>query len=199
MCLVVAAGPSATRAAVEQAAGQARILVVNDSWRLAPWADALYASDLNWWMANTGAAGFAGLKFTNNALATRRFAGVHRIEIARDRNEIVLAPGVIGNGANSGFQAVNAAVQFGAPRLALLGFDYRIGDDGEVHWHGRHTKKGLSNPTPDKLAIWAKTLDAQAPVLERLGVEVVDTTPSGALRAFRRSSIEEWLVGGKVG
>ena len=44
-CCILATGPSLTPAQAEYAKGKARVIAVNDAWRLAPWADILYACD----------------------------------------------------------------------------------------------------------------------------------------------------------
>jgi sugar phosphate isomerase/epimerase len=99
--------------------------------------------------------------------------------------------GEVGWGGNSGFQALNLAVQFGARKIVLVGFDLNL--DQGVHWHGPHPGR-LNNPTRDSLARWARVLDAQAPLLERLGVEVVNASPASALTKFRKVPFEEALA-----
>lgn len=98
--------------------------------------------------------------------------------------------GVLGAGGNSGFQALNLTVQTGAARIALVGFDMHLA--GGVHWHGRHSG-GLNNPIPSTVAGWRAGLDAAAPKLAALGVEVVNCSDQSALQAYRRQSLEEFL------
>lgn len=103
---------------------------------------------------------------------------------------LVDEPGVIGSGGNSGFQALNLAVQFGARTIVLVGYDYRI--DQGLHWHGRH-KAGLNNPTQHNIARWRRRLDDQAGRLAALGVEVLNASPVSALTAFPKVSLAEVL------
>lgn len=98
--------------------------------------------------------------------------------------------GTLGAGGNSGFQAVNLAVQTGAARVALIGFDMNLA--GGIHWHGRH-KPGLNNPTTQVIAGWRQDLDAMAPKLAALGVEVVNLSAQSALAAYPRMTLEEAL------
>lgn len=97
--------------------------------------------------------------------------------------------GVIGSGGNSGFQAINLAVQFGATRLVLLGLDYSLARG--VHWHGRHV--GLNNPSASIVPLWRARLDAQAPRLAALGVQVVNASPESTLTAFEKVDLVEVL------
>lgn len=176
--VIVASGPSAVEAWLPAALGRAKVVVINNSCRLAPWADLLYACDRRWWIHNPGARGFAGLRVS----AELEDEKVRRIRLTKGRDEILVdEPGVLGWGGNSGFHAVNLAVQAGAARLVLVGFDYN-GRRGP-HWHGRHPD-GLNNPTEQLLARWAETLDRQAPRLAELGVDVINLSPCSALQAF---------------
>ena len=181
--VVVASGASAKDAWIEAAKGKARVLVINDSWRLAPWADALYACDLRWWRKESGAAEFNGERITQDARAAADY-GLRKVTLERRDEILTETPGVLGWGGNGGFHALNLAVQAGAKRIVLMGYDL-VGE----HWHGRHPA-GLNNPTPSLLAKWAKVLDAQAPRLAALGVEVLNASPRSALTAYPRVPLE---------
>ena len=62
VCL--ASGPSLTPADVEYVRGKARVIVINTTVLLAPWADVLYACDARWWQwHHKTVKGFAGMKF----------------------------------------------------------------------------------------------------------------------------------------
>lgn len=63
-----------------------------------------------------------------------------------------------------------------------------------THWHGRH-QPGLTNPTQSSVDKWRAELDAQAPVLQALGVEVINASPISRLTAFRRAPLLEALGG----
>jgi hypothetical protein len=111
--------------------------------------------------------------------------------VRTDRDAILTdAPGVIGGGGNSGFQAINLAVQFGAARIVLVGFDMTLAHG--AHWHGRHPAR-LNNPTMVTTAKWRERLDAVAPAFAALGIEVLNASPISALTAYRKVSIEEAL------
>lgn len=187
--MIVASGPSALDQPIYEARGLARAIVVNNSWRLAPWADALYASDAEWWRENDH-AGFGGFKVSRSDVA-----GVHKVKLRGSRGAwhdhmIFDEPGVLGAGGSSGFQALNLAVQFGARDIALVGFDARI--DYGLHWHGRHER--TSNPTECTAATWAMCLDRAAKPLADAGVRVVNCSPSSALEAYQKVGLIEWLA-----
>lgn len=189
--VIIGSGPSAQEQPIHLIKGRARVIAINNSWRLAPWADALYACDQAWWQTGAGDE-FDGLKISRS-----EHPGVQKVELARDDsgawlNEMVFhRPGIIGAGAGSGFQALNLAVQFGARRIALVGLDCRV--DQGLHWHGAHGGQ-LSNPTCVTAALWTKYLDDAAPALEARGVEVVNCSPVSALTAYRHAELADVLA-----
>lgn len=98
--------------------------------------------------------------------------------------------GTLGWGGNSGFHALNLAVQFGAKWIALVGYDMRC--DRGLHWHGKHIP-GLNNPTPQNVERWRRVTDEAAPMLAALGVTVVNCSPISALTAYPKMSLKEAL------
>ena len=111
--------------------------------------------------------------------------------VDRNSDKLLLGKfGFIGWGGNSGFQALNLAVQFGAKRIVLVGYDMRC--DQGLHWHGPHGK-GLNNPTPRNVERWRRVTDEAADLLRFLGVEVVNCSPISALRAYPKMGLEEAL------
>lgn len=171
------------------------MIAVNDSHRLVPWADVLYAADLKWWRARNGAPGFAGLKASGGIGVADAFPSVHQVRIPKADGYYVRAivtepPGHIGSGGNSGFQAINLAILFGARRILLLGFDMSV--DRGTHWHGDHVGI-LRNPDPVRIARWGEVLDGQAERIAGLGVEIVNCSPRSALQAYPKLSVTEAL------
>lgn len=147
-----------------------------------PQADVLYAADGTFWGMYRGVEKFRGLKLTQDTWAARHYRDVHLVELTRKRDEILVdRPGVIGDGGNSGFQALNIAVQFGAKKIVLVGFDMRL--DAGIHWHGKHPP-GLVNPGDNNLVRWRKALNGAASRLAELGVTVVNASPISALTAY---------------
>lgn len=191
-CVIVASGPSAADQPLDCVRGRCKVIAINHSWRLAPWADALYASDFAWWRSGFGDA-FVGLKISRSVVP-----GVRKVDLVPVKdgwsNDMVLdRPGVVGAGGSSGFQALNLAVQFGARRIALVGFDGHI--TAGTHWHGDHVR-GLSNPTEGTAAMWTHHLDRAAPSLSAAGVDVVNCSSTSALNAYPKTGLGRWLKRG---
>lgn len=100
-------------------------------------------------------------------------------------------PGVIGSGGNSGFQALNIAAQFGATRIMLIGFDMHAASG--LHWHGPHGR-GLINPNTVNFVKWRNRLDAAAPLIRSMGIDVVNVSADSALCNYPKRSIEDAMT-----
>lgn len=191
-CVIVASGPSAQDAGVERARGRARFLTINNSWQLATWADAHYATDHRWWEKFHGLPEFAGLKICQDPkISTRPEWGVQKVEVSKLNDQLQLAKvGVIGWGGNSGFGALNLAVQFGANPIVLVGYDMRL--DRGVHWHGLHGG-GLTNPHARNVERWRRCVDGCAPLLNGLGIRVFNASPVSWLQNYPKMDLMDAL------
>lgn len=191
--IIVGTGPSAGDWSLNGLKDYYRCIVIKSSWRLAPWADVLYGLDRGWWIANNGCPEFKGLKVSPSPTACR----IYRLREVRlkTRAEIltkekgVLGCGLKTGGGHSGFQAINLAVQFGAKRLLLVGFDMKI--NGQAHWHKDY--RGVAKPDVARIETWRAALDACAPQFTALGVEVINCTKDSALRMYPIMSLSAAL------
>lgn len=100
-------------------------------------------------------------------------------------------PGVIGWGGNSGFQLINLVLQWGATRLLLVGFDCSL-EKGR-HFFGSHPSP-LDNPRQAGVDRWRAALDGQAPLLDLMGIDVINCAAHSRLTAFRRQPLMEALA-----
>lgn len=180
--IVVASGPSAKDAPLDAVRGRAKIIAVNNSYQLAPWADALYGCDARWWDSHKGVPSFGGLKISRDVSARNQYPSVRLVRALHGQNVILTEKrGYIGWGGNGGFHALNLAVQFGCKRIVLVGFDMTLsaGD----HWHGSHGGR-LNDPRAQQVEAWRQVLDDNADRLASLGVEVLNASPVSALTKY---------------
>lgn len=105
-------------------------------------------------------------------------------------------PGIIGYGGNSGFQAINLAVQFGVDKILLIGFDMHAANG--VHWYGRNKWRNANNPLDHNYVRWRNALGKQSKVLHRMGVDVVNVSEQSALTCFRHAGIEQAMMDWKL-
>jgi len=188
---IVASGPSAKKAGAETLEGRMTVAAIKRSWELAPFAAAVYGCDLPWWRDVRGLPNFTGRKWAHNVQACDRY-GLQRVKVISPENKMLFdETGVVGSGGNSGFHMLNLAVQLGATRVLLIGFD--VHDRSGIHWYGRNIAYQQSNPTEINFRRWRAAFDLAAGQLERRGVEVLNASPISDIKGFARASVPEAL------
>lgn len=117
--------------------------------------------------------------------------GIRSVIVKKDCDRLLTSDfGVVGWGGNSGFHAINLAIQFGVSEIFLVGFDMRL--DKGVHWHGLH-KGELSNPTDKNVARWRRVVDDAAIVLNALEIKVVNCSLISNLMNYPKMNFEQAL------
>jgi hypothetical protein len=123
---------------------------------------------------------FPGLKLTADRTVTYR----HVIKMKQTGKEgYDPEPGCVRTGGNSGYQALHVAIQSGAKRILLLGFDM-----GGTHFFGRHVAP-LRNTPQHAFANWI----GRFPALAGNGAEIINCTPGSALKCFPHVPLAEAL------
>jgi len=194
-CVIVASGPSA----MEHDYGMvrrsgAKVIAVNNGHQLVPWADVLFACDLAWWKRYGADLTFEGLRLSTDrhACDPREPWNVQRVMLDRTSDRLNLVRyNHVGWGGNSGFQALNLAIQFGATKIVLVGYDMTTRHG--LHWHGAHPK-GLNNPTEANVLRWRKAVDNAADDIARLGIEMINASAVSALMRYPKTSLREALA-----
>lgn len=195
-CFILGGGPSLNAVDVEQLRGR-HVIAVNNAFKIAMWADAMFYGDLKWPTFGRPVPHgqlllqFAGLKVTSvekhegkpGIKAVRRFGKSYGIS----RN-----PGYLTWNKSSGASAINLAVLLGAGRIVLLGYDmHKIG--GECNWHQEHPNH--NNPKKNPYEGFLEPFPAIARDLKAMGVECVNATPGSALTEFPIITPEEAIAG----
>ena len=192
--VIVASGPSADQVPLSLAKGKARVIAINSSWKLAPWADALYACDFAWWNQHGGVPEFQGLKVSidGRAATTASWNVKHLLSNRGDDRLVTNEPGRVGWGGNSGFHALNFVAQTHPKRILLVAYDMTIRFG--LHWHGKHEGK-LNNPSINNLGRWKRAIDNAACDLLAMGIEVINCSQISELENYIKLPFEEALAG----
>jgi hypothetical protein len=188
---IVGAGPSANKQPIEMLRDRIHVIAINESYKLAPWAEILYACDFGFWQVHNGCKEFAGLRLSHDRRACDQF-GLQRVNIEQvGSNDLLLdRPTYVGAGGNSGFQAFNLAIQFGATGIMLIGIDCTL--EHGMHWHGRHSAP-MSNPMEINAKRWQVAFDGAAARVRSLGVDVVNCSQISKLTQYPKTTIAEAL------
>lgn len=198
---ILASGPSLTAEQVESVRGRARVIVINGTYALAPWADAMYAADarvFKWFwhqgpkpLQHVALKDFAGLKFSVSS-QSGNYAGVK--VIGRGAHEgLSLDPGKLCLGSNSGYQAINLAALLGGTRILLLGYDMGVKQGQKQHWHGDYP---MAQRSP--YSVFRKRFQSLVKPLQAAGIEVLNCTPGSALECFPMCTLAEALQSAQV-
>jgi hypothetical protein len=189
--VIVASGPSLSDdqlALVLEArlAQRCHVITVNNTAERAPWADVHYFGDylaVKHYRPLLKAC--RGTWWTGDRAAAER----HRCRYVRSTDRKGLGDERVHLNGNSGAQALNLAVLFGAKRIVLLGFDMRD-VKGRAHWFGQH-------PAPlvqvQQYAEWLHKFKAVAEDAHAMNVEVTNCTPESALKWFETGELGEVL------
>lgn len=181
----IASGPSLTAADCELVRKSGHpVIVTNNTWQMAPWADILYAGDFQWWKRYLPELDFKGERWTCSERAARDFGLIKHQASGQ---------------YNTGARILQLAKDLGAAKILMLGYDMSADAKGAVHWHGEH-KHGIDqhgrdilvgNPNAARFKIWIKLFNQLAAEFKAL--EIINCSRSTALTCFKRDALENVL------
>lgn len=197
--VIIGSGASAKSTDVSAVRGSAKVIAIKQGIELCPWTDMVYGCDKPWWDFRHGLQQFKGYKVAWGG-SPLDWPDIHKVEIVKVGREYsqrieMGKVGTIGGGGNSGFQAMNLAIQFGARRILLVGFD--MTDQGGLHWYGRNNWPMANNPARDSFERWISAFNAAVPTLREIGVEVFNASAYSALTCFPKVTVADFLKGVK--
>jgi hypothetical protein len=94
--------------------------------------------------------------------------------------------------SNSGFGAIMLAIALGANPIYLLGYDMKTTED-KTHWHEGYPNRSTIESFTKNLEKYRKIIEEYAPKIEAAGIQVVNLSPSSALKCFPQDTISNIL------
>lgn len=210
----IASGPSLTMADVNKIRGWrsrdgCRVIVINDNYTICPWADALYFADFRWWEHHRDKPFFRD--FHGRKISIENGAGrfaqdctvlKNMSQVGGTMGKLSTDPEGIFTGANSGYQAINVAVLYGARRIILLGYDMKakempIDEPGKSgvrlshHWFGEHPWPADAH----SYVYFREEFKRMATTAKLNGIEILNATPNSALECFPMVALDEVIAG----
>jgi len=167
-----------------------RVIAINDTYALAPWADVLYAPDEKWWgwHGDHVSRVYHGLKYTLATDGPAEAAGALRLNF-RSGGGLTDDPTTVMTGGHSGPQAINLSVHLGAARVVLLGYDLQAApSNGSDHYFGAHPDCSRV-PYESQRDVYTSLV---AP-LHAQGITIVNATRATAITAIPRVRLEDVL------
>jgi len=167
-----------------------KCIAVNDSFQRLPSADVLWACDGAWWRVHYEKVkqSYQGECWTQDHKTSLRF-GINRVGSV-DRPGLG-KEGIIHQGGNGGYQAINLAWLWGAKRILTIGLDCKPGAHGKAHWFGQH---GRNLSKVQNYKHWTNAFPKLATDLAQEGVEVFNLSRETALDCFPRMTLEEAIL-----
>lgn len=198
---VLASGPSLTQPIADRLRGQS-VMVINSTFKLAPWADVWFFTDNNVFTDNRVAVeAWPGHVITLSKQAKRELPKkVKRVRAEWCPGFKTAGDGVVKQGRSSGHTGISVAVALGAARIVLLGYDMRT-VDGREHHHDDYAGR------PRDLDIYQREFIPGFQSFEHAGViypgwndaarqhgvEILNATPGSALREFAFVDLDDVL------
>jgi len=177
-----------------------RVIAVNDSYKIAPWAQYLFFSDKSWYDVHRYA--LFNLNGTRKVVCSKQVVQFYTqddlcfLSKSRKRDGIqTKRQDEISWNLNSGAAAINLAVLLGVTRIVLLGFDMK-GGEGQSHHHGWHPQKQPQKGRDVHLPPWEKYRQRMRIIkrdADQLGVEIINCSPGSSIKEFPIWSLEEAL------
>lgn len=180
----IATGPSLTSAQLGTVKRAPVMTIgINDIGLTEDWISLWYAPDWAFWKHyRTQAEASRVLK----VCADEEMRGIADLYLEVKKKDRWPAPGHALNGGHAGFQALTAAISFGARRVVLLGYDCRA--KGALTNYFGSKCASLHKPSP--YSDWPKHYDnLKVPP----GVEILNATTTTAITAFPLVSLEDAL------
>jgi len=200
VCVILGGGPSLRGFDASSLAGH-RVVTINDSWRLAPWADIHYFADATWWSeqcVRNRASLDGSIRFQGQARKKPKWVkggtpinGEPYIRCLRFTGQLGFDPDpqALRHGSNSGYQAIHLAAHLGAKRIVLLGYDLHV-DGKQTHWHNAPRPADFAGLCRDS---FLPCFDSLVQPLADRGIEVVNATPGSALMCWPHVALERAL------
>jgi len=186
-CFIVASGPSVASQDLTPLKG-ARVIAINSSWALVPFADLLFFGDARWFeqYGKAAAAGFAGrLATVASTVVHPRVLHLRRCIAAG----LATSPDTVMIRRTSTTAAINLAVHLGVAGIVLIGVDNAIDAQGRSHHHAPHPwdlRHGWQQEQRDDLTALVAPLQAR-------GISVCNASPQSALTCWPKVFLPEFL------
>jgi hypothetical protein len=178
------------------------VIAVNTAFRIGDWIDMVFWGDKKWFLINRHkVAAFKGLKVTCHPyFANGRFAGENIKHLIKDNTHpqgISSRASAVSWNSNSGSAAISIAVQMGATKIILVGFDMKLDEVHKQHWHSEYGVMNRKNATPRSLPFHRHLIGFPhiARDAKRMGITIVNACPDSAITSFPKMPVKDILKG----
>lgn len=200
-CVILAGGPSLVMQDLSALSiHRPKVITINDSWRLWPYADVFYFCDQEWYenqldrnrLSLCQACHFRDLLVTGFWLKggeeLRSNPSFRHIPFT-GQTGLETDPSGLRHGSNSSYAAINLAYHYGVRKIILLGVDMQV-VDGRTHWHDEKRPGGFDRILRNTML---PLFDSLVEPLKSAGVEVINASSGSALTCWLTMALEQAL------
>lgn len=206
--VIIGSGPSLTKEQVDYIRDHGEhtwTIAVNNNYKLAPWADFVFAADLKWWKSYYDDVCDIVDEYTQlqtiEHVTKPLFKKIKERKsinwdfVFRDVSYIDVNPMALYHGGCSGILAMELVRTLGevhAPKkIILVGFDMQH-TGGKSHWFGDHPKGFLNANACER---WCEELEKMMPYYKQWDIDVVNCSLHTAIEpdTIRRSTLDKEL------
>ncbi len=175
------------------------VIGINVAYQIGDWIDMVFFGDGGFFLKyQEEIASFSGLKVS----CSPKTNGVGWIKyVARDKKQprgISNNPKMVSWNGNSGAAAISIAANAGARRIILLGFDMKLGEHNNQHFHDVYGRGAITEERRRRKMPFHKHLRGFPAIAEdakRRKIEILNANPDSAITCFRKVSVNEILQG----
>lgn len=166
------------------------VIGINGAFLLGDWIDFCFFGDKMWYFDNAAALE----KYKGILVGCPEFLqvqgwqklGIKYLKKSVKTYGISENPSEVCWNQNSGAASISMAYHLGCKRIILLGFDMTLSPAGIGHWHNLY-----HNKTNMPFAKHLVGFDAIAEDAKRLGIEIINASPSSKITQFPKMNISE--------
>ncbi len=183
----------------------AHVIGVNVAFLFGDWVDMIFFGDRKFFLKyRNSIAAFKGLKvtcadyFKDNKGSSEGIRYLAKESTNRGKG-ISSNPQMVRWNANSGAAAISVAANAGASTIILVGFDMKLDDEENQHWHNAYRLKGTSGKKNPKLKTpFGRHLKGFEPIArdaKKRGIKIINASPNSAINVFEKKPVKELLNG----
>jgi len=174
------------------------VIGVNVAYLIGDWIDMVFFGDGGFFLQHQERlAKFHGLKVScspkTNDLSWVKY-------LSRDKGRslgISSNPKMVSWNGNSGAAAISVAVHAGAKRVILLGFDMKVSDTHNQHWHDLYGRGTIDDERRRRKMPFHRHLRGFPEIAKdarRMGVEILNCCLDSAIECFRKVTVQELIT-----
>jgi hypothetical protein len=176
------------------------VIGVNVAFLIGTWIDMVFFGDSNFFSKNQiQLAQFPGLRVSSHSVTKAPYWVKYLRLDVNHYYGISSDPTKVSWNGNSGAAAISIAANAGAKRIFLLGFDMKLGESQDQHWHDLYGRGKIEGKRVNKLPFGKHLIGFPqiAKDAKKRGIEIINVNPDSAIKDFRKVSMTE-ICGGLV-